>query len=340
MYTIRIFKWLSFTLCVCFIRCEPIKKKQAFNFCEMNCLSRDQEVCVLGWGDPQETVGSVNGTVKRFSTEKGFITETRQCGESNQGRFTGLAATDRYSCVDKDTGLLRVWKEDNTDKVGINIVKNVCRIPETPVFASKNVRNDWLDLRVPEWVRDMAFIADSDKIDTCTGQHQVCLSVFHCTSPVLRLEAVWGVPPPPPPPVLSLPANQDSVTVGNTHGQLAILGLRKGECVCGCLKGLAGGVWGLQVHSLEDRSLWNKVYLKSRLNCVLLSSRDLELGSTGVNGDSGELDEVWNTMGMIKEKAKKRETDEAVVEEAEKMKMLLKKQTRRLRRGIKHCIYF
>ena len=33
-------------------------------------------------------------------------------------------------------------------------------------------------------------------------------------------------------------------------------------------------------------------------------------------------------MGMIKEKAKKRETDEAVVEEAEKMKMLLKKQRR------------
>uniref|UniRef100_A0AAZ3PE95 Uncharacterized protein n=1 Tax=Oncorhynchus tshawytscha TaxID=74940 RepID=A0AAZ3PE95_ONCTS len=50
--------------------------------------------------------------------------------------------------------------------------------PETPVFASKNVRNDWLDLRVPEWVRDMAFIADSDKMDTCTGQHQVCLSLY------------------------------------------------------------------------------------------------------------------------------------------------------------------
>ncbi|CDQ63651.1 unnamed protein product [Oncorhynchus mykiss] len=127
--------------------------------------------------------------------------------------------------------------------------------------------------------------------------------------------------------------------------------------VCGCFKGAGRRGVGasvppfslvascgldhfLRVHSLEDRSLWNKVYLKSRLNCVLLSSRDLELGSTGVNGDSGELDEVWNTMEMIKEKAKKRETDEAVVEEAEKMKMLLKKQTRRLRRGIKHCIYF
>uniref|UniRef100_A0AAZ3P317 Uncharacterized protein n=1 Tax=Oncorhynchus tshawytscha TaxID=74940 RepID=A0AAZ3P317_ONCTS len=182
-------------------------------------------------------VGSVNGTVKRFSTEEGIITETRQCGESNQGRFTGLAATDRYSCVDKDTGLLRVWKEDNTDKVGINIVKNVCRIPETPVFASKNVRNDWLDLRVPEWVRDMAFIADSDKMDTCTGQHQVCLS----------LERQFGEYPP------------QTVHLEDPFG-------------------LAGGVWGLQVHSLEDHSLRNKVYLKPRLNCVLLSSGDLEVG--------------------------------------------------------------
>lgn len=32
-----------------------LAKKQAFNFCEMNCLSRDQEVCVLCWGDAQET---------------------------------------------------------------------------------------------------------------------------------------------------------------------------------------------------------------------------------------------------------------------------------------------
>ena len=28
---------------------------------------------------------------------------------------------------------------------------------------------------------------------------------------------------------LSLPANQDSVVVGNTHGYIAILDLRKGE---------------------------------------------------------------------------------------------------------------
>lgn len=44
----------------------------------------------------------MNGTVKTFSTEKGIFTETRQCGESTQGRFTGIAVTDRYSLVDED----------------------------------------------------------------------------------------------------------------------------------------------------------------------------------------------------------------------------------------------
>lgn len=143
---------------------------------------------------------------------------------------------------------------------------------------------------------------------------------------------------------LSLPANQDSVVVGNTHGELAILDLRKG-LVRGCLKGLAGGVRGLQchpslplvatcgldrflrVHSLEDRSLQHKVYLKSRLNCVLLSSKDLELSSSAVTGDveevkeeGGEVDEVWDTMEMINDQAKKRATDEeeAIVTGVEK----------------------
>uniref|UniRef100_A0A6Q2YRJ5 WD repeat-containing protein 74 n=1 Tax=Esox lucius TaxID=8010 RepID=A0A6Q2YRJ5_ESOLU len=274
-----------------------LSKKQAFNFCEFSCLSRDQEVCVLGWGDPQETevlVGSVNGTVKTFSTEKGIFTETRQCGESTQGRFTGLAVTDSALITCVETGLLRVWKE-GSETVEINAGKNVSRMrqnpsqcnqvatggkenglkvwdlerPETPIFTSKNVRNDWLDLRVPEWVRDMAFIPNSDKIVTCTGLHQV--RVYDPASPQRRpvLESEFGEYPLT---ALSLPANKDSVVVGNTQGQLAILDLRKG-LVRGCLKGLAGGVRGLQchpslplvascgldrflrVHSLEDRTL-------------------------------------------------------------------------------------
>ncbi len=44
----------------------------------------------------QVLVGSVNGTVKTFSTDKGIFTATRECGDASQGRFTGLAVTDRW----------------------------------------------------------------------------------------------------------------------------------------------------------------------------------------------------------------------------------------------------
>ncbi|KAI1903629.1 hypothetical protein AGOR_G00029170 [Albula goreensis] len=321
-----------------------LAKKQAFNFCEMSSLSRDQEVCALCWGDAQESevlVGCANGTVKTFSTEKGIFTESRQCGDGWQGKFTGLAVTDSALVTCVESGLVNVWKEGSTDTVEINAGSSVCRMrqnpsqrhrvatggkenglkvwdlerPDSPIFTAKNVRNDWLDLRVPEWVRDMAFIPDSEKIVTCTGHHQV--RVYDPASPQRRpvLEAEFGEYPFT---ALSLPCSPGSVVVGNTQGQVAMLDLRKG-LVRGCLKGLAGAVRGLQchpslplvascgldrflrIHSLEDRSLQHKVYLKSRLNCVLLSSRDLEAGPPAADTDVEvkEKDEVEDEISEV-----------------------------------------
>uniref|UniRef100_A0A8C2EXV3 WD repeat-containing protein 74 n=1 Tax=Cyprinus carpio TaxID=7962 RepID=A0A8C2EXV3_CYPCA len=356
-----------------------LTKKQAFNFCEMSCMSRDQEVCVMAWGDPHESevlVGSVNGTVKTFSTDKGIFTATRECGDPSQGRFTGLAVTDSSMITCVESGLLKVWKEGSTETAEVNVGNGVCRMqqnqsqrhrvatggkenplkvwdlerPDKPIFTAKNVAHDWLDMRVPVWVRDIGFIPDSDKIVTCTGHHQVC--VYDPSTPQRRpvLEARFGEYPLT---ALSLPASQGTVVVGNTHGELAILDLRKG-LVCGCLKGLAGAVRGLQchpslplvascgldrflrVHSLEDRSLQHKVYLKSRLNCVLLSSRELESSNADVSGDVEEVkaeeeeDEVWDTMETVTEKSKKRaaQKDKATATgvDGEKKRKLIKKK--------------
>ncbi|XP_051971421.1 WD repeat-containing protein 74-like [Xyrauchen texanus] len=351
-------------------------KKQAFNFCEMSCLSRDQEVCVMAWGDPHESevlVGSVNGAVKTFSTDKGIFTGSRECGDPSQGRFTGLAVNESALITCVESGLLKVWKEGSTDTVEVNVGNGICRMrqnpsqrrhvatggkentlkvwdlerPDKPVFTAKNVAHDWLDMRVPVWVRDIGFIPDSDKIVTCTGHNQV--RVYDPSASQRRpvMEAKCGEFPLT---ALSLPASQGTVVVGNTHGQLTILDLRKG-LVRGCLKGLAGAVRGLQchpslplvascgldrflrVHSLEDHSLQHKVYLKSRLNCVLLSSRELESSSLDVTGDveevKGEEDEVWDTMETVTEKTKKRTTqsEEAAVSgvEGKKKRKVAKK---------------
>ncbi|XP_076875657.1 WD repeat-containing protein 74 [Brachyhypopomus gauderio] len=346
-----------------------LSKKQAFNFCEMSCLSRDQEVCTMTWGDSQETevlVGCLNGSVKTFSIEKGIFTESRECGDVSQGRFTGLAVTDSSLITCVESGLLKVWSEGSSNTVEINVGAEVCKMrqnpsqrhhvatggkenplkvwdlqrPDKPIFTAKNVANDWLGLRVPVWVKDVAFIQDSSKIVTCTGHHQV--RVYDPSSPQRRpvLEAQFSEYPLT---ALSLPADQASVVVGNTHGQLAILDLRKG-LVRGCLKGLAGAVRGLQchpslpllascgldrflrVHSLKDRTLLHKVYLKSRLNCVLLSSKDLELCGSDTAGEVEEVkaegeneeDEVWDSMEMVKEQPGKRVTSEEPSEAAGK----------------------
>ncbi|XP_071396149.1 WD repeat-containing protein 74 [Centroberyx affinis] len=347
-----------------------LARKQAFNFCHMGSLSRDQEVRALCWADPAESellLGAVDGTVKTFSTEKGVFTETRRCGDPTEGGFTGLAVTESALVTCVESGKLRVWKEESSSHVAeVDAGKSVCRMrqspayrqkvatggkenglkiwdlerPEQPVFAAKNLRNDWLDLRQPEWVRDMAFIPGSDKVVTCTSHHQV--RVYDPSSPQRRpvLEVQYEEYPLT---ALSLPAAGHSVVVGNTRGQIAMLDLRRGA-VCGCLKGLAGGVRALQchparplvascgldrflrIHSLDDRTLLHKVYLKSRLNCLLLSSRpDREEEEGGGAGQEGEVqevkeeeDEVWDAMERVEEGKPKRKTTEEEEEGVQK----------------------
>ncbi|KAM9456077.1 WD repeat-containing protein 74 isoform 2-T2 [Clarias gariepinus] len=328
-----------------------VSRKQVYNFCEMRNLSRDEEICTITWGDEHETevlIGSVNGRVKTFSTEKGIFTESRECADLTQGRFTGLAVTNGSLVTCVESGLLKVWPEAGGETVEINVGSGVCRMrqnlserhhvatggkenplkvwdlqrPDTPIFTAKNVANDWLDLRVPVWVRDMSFLTQSNKIVTCTGHHQVRVYDPACQRrPVLEVK--FGEVPLT---ALSVPPGENSVVVGNTHGQLATLDLRKG-LVRGCMKGMAGSVRGLQchpslplvascgldrflrIHNLNDRTLMHKVYLKSRLNCVLLSSRDLQAATDEddqVEEVKNEEDEVWDAMETVTEKSGKR----------------------------------
>lgn len=177
--------------------------------------------------------------------------------------------------------------------------------------------------------------------------------MFDPSTPQRRpvLEAEYGEYPLT---ALSLSTGGSTVVVGNTQGQMALLDLRKG-LVRGCLKGLAGGVRALQchptrpvvascgldrflrIHSLEDRTLQHKVYLKSRLNCLLLSGRDLEDEAGATEGVSQEVkeeeeeDEVWDAMEQVKEKEKQKRktTEEEEDEEEEETQKKSKKKKRK-----------
>lgn len=43
------------------------------------------------------------------------------------------------------------------------------------VFEEKNVRHDWLELKVPLWISDIGFIPDSSQIVTCGRYGHVCV---------------------------------------------------------------------------------------------------------------------------------------------------------------------
>ncbi|XP_056657565.1 WD repeat-containing protein 74 isoform X4 [Monodelphis domestica] len=233
-------------------------RKQAVNFTEAaGRPSREEEVSALCWADAAES------QIKELSVGPS-VCKMRQDPDRPHIVATGGKENS-----------LKVWDLQGSS--------------QEPIFRAKNVRNDWLNLRVPIWDQDIQFLPDSQKIVTCTGHHQV--RVYDLASPQRRpvLEATYGEYPLM---AMTLTPGGNSVVVGNTHGQLAEIDIRQGRLVC-CLKGLAGSVRGLQCHPTqpilascgldrvlrvhrlrEPRGLEHKVYLKSRLNCLLLSGRD------------------------------------------------------------------
>nr|KAF6468664.1 WD repeat domain 74 [Rousettus aegyptiacus] len=284
-----------------------LQRKQAANFTAAGQPRREEAVSALCWGAGGETqilVGCADSTVRHFSTEDGRFQGQRHC-PGGEGTFRGLAQVDGTLITCVDSGILRVWRDNDKET-------------SADPLLELRVRNDWLDLRVPIWDQDIQFLPESQKLVTCTGYHQV--RVYDPASPQRRpvLEATYGEYPLT---AMTLTPGANSVIVGNTHGQLAEIDLRQGRLL-GCLKGLAGSVRGLQCHPSKPllascgldrilrvhrirnpRGLEHKVYLKSQLNCLLLSGRDNwedepqePQESNKVPPEDTEADELWASL--------------------------------------------
>ncbi|KAM8793744.1 LOW QUALITY PROTEIN: WD repeat-containing protein 74 [Eudromia elegans] len=326
-----------------------LRRKQATNFLSGGGLSRARGVCALCWGDDGETevlVGGADRAVRVFSPERGAFTGTRLC-PGGGGAFCGLGRHRGALITCVESGLVKVWREDESENVELQAGAGLCRMrqhperpqlvatggrenplklwdlqrPREPLFRAKNVRNDWLDLRVPVWDRDLQFVPGSDRVVTCTGHHQVRL--YDPGSPQRRpvLEVTLGEHPLT---ALALAPGATSVVVGSARGDLAVVDLRQGR-VLRRLRGAAGAVRGLQCHPRRplvascglDRRLRlhalrggrghgaSSVYLKSRLNCLLLSGHqdwevdadeDEDAEGEGPAEGEGEADALWAAM--------------------------------------------
>ena len=121
---------------------------------------------------------------------------------------------------------------------------------------------------------------------------------------------------------------------------MGLLDIRQGKLIH-LFKGFAGGIRSLQchetkpvvascgldrflrVHDIESKALLYKVYMKSRLNCVVMSQRwgmdeDKRTGNRVANGegvdegrvsDNEETDALWDNMEIVKTRTVKKSED-------------------------------
>ncbi|OWF39391.1 WD repeat-containing protein 74-like [Mizuhopecten yessoensis] len=361
-----------------------VQKSQWENINSIETAEKENEISAICWGNDDQTeicFGLKCQKVKTYDTDTKEFSEERDF-HVDEGRLRGLLRIDNNFVTATSTGVVRLWKdaEDFTEiqagkdlycmtnnPVTPNVLatggkENELKIwnleePEKPTFLAKNVKNDWLNLRVPVWVIQTRFLPESEKLVTTTGHHQIrvydpkaqrrpVLDFTYDEYPITAL-STWG-------------RQDNKVIVGNTQGQMALIDLRKGAMVQQ-YKGIAGGIRCIQcheslplmascgldrflrIHDLETRELLHKIYLKSKLNCLLFGRKwereeKRETRSRGkfsnvkgienleVKEEMDEEDEnMWEQMKVVQTKTKRKgETQEENISDLKKKKTQLK----------------
>jgi len=181
--------------------------------------------------------------------------------------------------------------------------------PSLPIFKAKNIPHDSLDLRVPVWVEDLTFLPQSqDLVSICSRYGDVRLydsKVDNKGRPVINMKFADH-----PLMAISTTRNDRQVIVGSAQGRMGLVDLRNGKVVHNFV-GSVGGIRSisahpsgpyfvscgldrhLYLHHLDERKCLKKLYLKSLLNCVLMSDDfSLDDSSKATEADST----VWQNI--------------------------------------------
>jgi len=338
-----------------------VQEQKFTNLTHLTQASRDNEITAMCWARGSQThayVARRSQLVASYDAEQGALTEPWSI-KGGAGSIRGLCTHEDRLLSCSESGFLGVWRgcelqtslEVGKDVFTMRNSANDSRLVATggrenelklydlnslaaPIFTAKNVRNDWLNLRVPVWVTDLAFLPDSQKLVTCTGHSQVRVydPAVKQRRPVIDMKFEdYALT------CMSVRADGNAVVVANTQGNMAQLDLRKKQECCR-YKGFAGALRSVQchptepvlvscgldrflhVHDLNSRAHLSKLYLKSRLNCLLLTdawprtdvttSEEADVTMASENGyDAGSASEeegVWGRMGEVKTRPLKR----------------------------------
>jgi len=245
----------------------------------------------------------------------------------------GFGIGDRFITCSK-CGDLAIWEDDEVlEKIslGPNIEKCVRNASgqvisggkenelkvwdletKKAVYTSKNIPRDFLELRVPVWIRSISPVPNSDLIAIGTHYNQYRLYDIRAKRrPIISID--WEEFP------ISCVSTTDRYCyVANTKGDLGKLDLRTGKLLNKYL-GSTGSIRSislhptepylasvgldrfLRVHNTETRQIMFKFYLKTRLNCVLFTGKEVV----------SKKDDVWDELEVMSgEVGKKRKRAE------------------------------
>ncbi|XP_033127735.1 WD repeat-containing protein 74-like [Anneissia japonica] len=329
-------------------------------------------MCWANQQQTQIHLGLRNQTVKTFDTEEKCFKSSKECF-GGEGALKGIGVHGDRIITCSESGIMKVWDNLKDDAhFEINVGENVCKMrknaekpnvfatggkendlkiwdinnKDEPIFKAKNVKNDFLDLQVPVWMTDVQFLPKSTKVLTGTGHHQIRIydpdsqrrPVFEMTYDEYPITAV------------EVSTDGRSVFVGNTQGRLARIDLRNKQ-VLKVYPGFAGSIRCISLHPTEpmvatcglDRFLRlhnvhtadvaHKVYLKSKLNCLLVkctehfqkenNSSESVRNSSKVKQtkeDADSDDDVWDQISPLNEDEPKKKTTKRLKNEGKKSK--------------------
>jgi len=324
------------------------------NYGETKALDKSQAITSMSTNVSQVLVGLKDGSMKQFDSNLFQYSSDVLCCGSTPVR--GIVATpDGMTLTCTEDGLLKQWKENNClleKKIGSSIETMVANSSSTlvagggeendlkiwkvedmekPVFTARNVKNDFLNLRVPVWITAIRFFKDSDnEIVTGTGNHNIRVYDTRVKRrPVVDFEFHEH-----PITAMTITGRNKSVIVGNSAGYMSELDITSGREI-GAFKGNAGSIRDIRCHAvqpfvvscgldrilkvydLSTRTLEKKIYMKSNLNCIHVSDEELVLSvkvkeedeiekSKDADEEEKDGEEMWDNMQVISEKRRKK----------------------------------
>ncbi|KAL2737865.1 WD repeat-containing protein 74 isoform X2 [Vespula squamosa] len=279
-------------------------------------IGYDNEITTASWGDDEEReILIAYGTketrsVSIYDTEDMSFTSTFVC-DVGQGSINGISHYDGAILTAIHSGEIKLWRFNDQDQVILNAGDNLHKMrhsninnkiiatggkenglklfdleKQKQIFSEKNMPHDFLNLRVPIWVSDIAFLQGSHKIVTVSRFGHVRLYDSNAQRrPIINVEIKDE-----PLTAVTVPCKEMQIMVGSGKGMMKLIDLRKPGKILHTYKGLVGGITGLasskvgpyvvstsldrylRVHHIDTREMIKKVYLTSKLTCLVLRS--------------------------------------------------------------------